>query len=101
MPLPELRCSALEYAHMPAPAVPIYTDGFKSCEDVGCAAVFPEFDAFISLSLPASIFTAELYAIFLALSRVSFHDSNNFVSYSDSRSAMQSLGAFMHAIPWF
>ena len=44
-------------------------------------------------SLPgvASIFTVELCVIFLALSRISFHDSNNFVIYSDSRSALQAL----------
>ena len=32
-----------------------------------------------------------LPVIFLAISRISFHDSNNFVIYSDSQSAMQAL----------
>ena len=49
----------------------------------GCAAVFPDYDVFIYLPVVASIFTAELSAIFLALSRISFHDRNNLVIYSD------------------
>ena len=38
----------LEHAQLHAPFVPIYTDGFKSSEGVGCPAVFPDFDVFIS-----------------------------------------------------
>ena len=56
-------------------------------------AVFPDFDVFISLPVVASIFTAELYDIFLALPRISFHTNNKFVIYSDSRSARQALGS--------
>ena len=44
----ELRCSAFERAQVPAPYVPIYTDGSKSSEGVGCAAVFPDSDVFVS-----------------------------------------------------
>ena len=80
----ELHCSGLEHAQVHAPYISIYTDGSKSSEDVGCAAVFPDFNVFISLPVVASIFTAELCAIFLTLSRISFHDSNSFVIYSDS-----------------
>ena len=76
---------------MHAPSVPIYTDGSKASEGLGCAAVFPDFDVFISLPVVASIFTTELCAIFLALSHTSFHDSDSFVIYSDSRSALQAL----------
>ena len=56
----ELRCSALEHPRVHAPAVPIYTDGPKSSEGVGCATVFPSFEVFISLPLVVSIITAEL-----------------------------------------
>ena len=45
-----------------------------------------------SLPVVASIFTAELCAIFLALSRNSFHNSDSFVIYSYSRTAPQALG---------
>ena len=64
----------------------------KFSEGVECAAVFLDFDVFIPLPLVASIFTAQLYAIFLALPHISFHDSNNYVIYFDSRSALQTLG---------
>ena len=47
---------------------------------------FPDFDVFISLPLVASIFTAELCAIFLALSCISFHGNNNLI-YCDFRIA--------------
>ena len=60
---------------------------------VGCAVVFPVFDVFISLPVVSLIFRAELCAIFLPLSRISFHDSNNFVIYSLSRGALQDLGS--------
>ena len=90
----ELRCSALEHAQLHAPSIPIYTDGSKSSEGVVCAVVFPDLDLFISLPVVPSIFIAELCAIFLALSRISFHDRNSFVTYSDSRSALQALGSF-------
>ena len=69
---------------MPNPAVPIYTDGSESSEGVDYATDFPDFDMFISLPLVVSMFTADLYAIFLSLSHKLFHDSANFVIYSDS-----------------
>ena len=51
------------------------------------------FLTFLSLFLwVASIFTEELYVIFLALSRISVRESNNFVTYYDSRSLLQALG---------
>ena len=71
---------------MHTPSVPLYTDGSKS-------SVFPDFDLFISLPVGASIFTEELCAVFLSLSLISFHDSDSFVIYSDSRSALQYLGS--------
>ena len=65
---------------------------------VWAVSVFPDFDVFISLPEIASIFTAEFYATFLALSRILFHDSDSFVIYSDSQSGLQALGSFIHAI---
>ena len=40
--------------------IPIYNDGSGSSVVVSCAAVFPDFNVFISHSLVASIFTADL-----------------------------------------
>ena len=76
-----------------------YTHGSKSTEGVVCAAVFPDFDVFVSRPVVASIFTAELCAIFFALSRISFHDKDSFVIYSDSRSVLQALGSLYTCNP--
>ena len=59
---------------------------------VGCAAIFPDFETFVSLQLMESIFTAELCAIFLALTRISTHNGSSLVIYSDSLIALQALG---------
>ena len=89
----ELRCSALEDAPLHAPSVPIYNNGSKSREGVGCVDAFPDLDVFISLPVVSSIITVELCVIFFALSSISFHDNNNFIIYSDSRSVLQALGS--------
>ena len=78
---------------MYALAVPIYTDGSNSGEGLGCGPDFPDFYVFISLPVVASILIEETCDIFLALSRILFHESNNFVIYSDSRNARQALGS--------
>ena len=73
----ELRGQAVEHAE----SIPIYTDGSKSTSGVGCAAVFPDFETFVSLPLMALIFTDELCAIFLAFTRipaVSFRPSRSY-----------------------
>jgi len=68
--------------------VAIYTDGSKSLNGVGCAAVFP--NRIISHRLPkhCSIFTAELQAILTALSNISLCNEVNFTVFCDSRSVM-------------
>ena len=54
--------------------------------------MFLEFETFVSLPLMTSIFTPELCAIFLAVTRISTHNGSSFIIYSDSRSALQALG---------
>ena len=44
----ELSCSALVHAQVHVASVPIYIDESKSSVGVGCVAVFPDFDRFIS-----------------------------------------------------
>ena len=72
-------------------SVPIYTDGSKNEEGVGCSAVFP--DSVISKKLPtsATIFTAELFAILLALCAIDDLPSRNFTIFSDSTSALHAI----------
>ena len=55
---------AIFLAHLDRhPTVHIYTDGSKSTEDVGFAAVFPNTTSGGRLTGEASIFTAELYVM--------------------------------------
>ena len=71
--------------------VPIYTDGSKMEEGVGCSVVFP--DRTVSRTLPkaASIYTAELFAIYFLLFYLFRYDDQQYIVYSDSRSALHSI----------
>ena len=62
---------AIFLAHLERhPTVHIYTDGSKSTEGVGFAAVFPNTTSGGRLTGEASIFTAELYAINAAVHEI-------------------------------
>ena len=69
----------------------IYTDGSKSSEGVGAAAVSGPLTVSCALPKHASIFTAELTAINLALTILARHPSRRAVILSDSRSALTAL----------
>ena len=73
--------------------VHIYTDGSKSTEGVGFAAVFPTTTSGGRLTREASIFTAELYAINAAVHEIlkGTINGNRFTIFSDSRSALLAL----------
>ena len=75
------------------PTVLIHTDGSKSTEGVGFAAVFPNTTSGGRLTGEASIFTAELYAINAAVHEIlkGTIDGNRFTVFSDSRSALLAL----------
>ena len=71
----------------------VYTDGSKRDQYVGFAAVFQNETESGSLSGEASIFTAELYAIKMALDKIlktNLRDKN-YTFFSDSRSALLAL----------
>ena len=65
--------------------VHIYTDGSKSIEGVGFAAVFPNTTSGGRLTGEASIFTAELYAINAAVHEIlkGTVDGSRFTIFSD------------------
>ena len=75
------------------PTVYIYTDGSKSTEGVGFAAVFPNTTSGGRLNGEASIYTAELYAINAAVHEIlkGTIDGNRSTIFSDSSSALLAL----------
>ena len=88
----ELLYSALEYA--------IYTNRSMSSEREGYAADFPDFDVFTSLPVVASIFTAELCIIFIALSLAFRFTTIIILSFIlTAEMPRRPLGVFVHAIP--
>ena len=88
----EMRASFVAHQER-HPTVHIYTDGSKSSEGVGFAAVFPNTTSGGRLTREASIFTAELYAINAAVHEIlkGTIDGNRFTIFSDSRSALLAL----------
>lgn len=72
----------------------IYTDGSKTEGGVGAAAVMEETVRRLSLPVVATVMTAELYAIKLALDIVNETNHNKFVICSDSMSSIQSIDSY-------
>jgi len=72
----------------------IYTDGSKTNDGVGSAAVFREGATHSSLCKVASIFTAELKAIQMALEYIGQRPQGNFLICSDSKSVLQAISSY-------
>ena len=77
----------------------IFTDGSKSGENVGAAAVYQ--DRIHSVRIPdkASIFTAEIRALQLALTIIKISNRRKFIICMDSLSVMQSLCSMLETNP--
>ena len=69
----------------------IYTDGSKTENRVAAAAISDGLSAQVRLTGNASIFTAELQALKMALNIVKNCDSDHFIIFSDSLSNFQAL----------
>lgn len=69
----------------------IFTDGSKSDAGVGAAAVWEGGMSTATLPEDASIYTAELHAIYLASRHIEETQDNNFVIMSDSLSVLLSM----------
>ena len=67
----------------------IYTDGAKSDEGVGCAAVSLGGRRRLKLAEESSIFTAEIYGLISAMKIILSNTMREFVVFSDARSAIQ------------
>nr|CAI5850572.1 unnamed protein product [Callosobruchus analis] len=88
----QLYCQKfLEIVNKYPGAIHIYTDGSKTAEHVGCAFVVRDDMNSWKLHPAASIFTAELYAIWQALRYIEYNQSNMFVISCDSLSALKSI----------
>ena len=74
----------------------IYTDGSKTQNGVGAAAISQGQVKTISLPREANILSAELYAIKMANDFIPLANSSKFVIFSDSRSAIESLNTRNH-----
>ena len=94
--LPEClsHASFLEHSSSHSGSIPVYTDGSKSESGVGYGVVFPSFCRGASLPGAASVFTAELSAIILALRIIFTLPISSFTIFSDSRSSLSALDFF-------
>ncbi|GFQ70403.1 RNase H domain-containing protein [Trichonephila clavata] len=70
---------------------PIFTDGSKSESHVGLAVVSLSTVITDALPISASIYTAELHALRIAIEHISLSHSKKFIIYTDSLSAFQSI----------
>ena len=77
----------------------IFTDGSKTDEGVGFAITFENNSESRRIPKEASIFTAELLAILLALKRVYQVRQKSFVIVSDSRSALMAIEGYNSSHP--
>ena len=94
--------NALEHIRKKGPHYEIYTDGSKSPNGVGCAAITQDKTNKCSLPTEASVFTAELNAILLAMDiikKIRNKQNIKIVIYSDSRSALEALKGYTHKNP--
>ena len=71
--------------------IPIYTDGSKDNDRVGCGTIIDNSSFKQRLPSNASIFTAEVTAIDLALDAITESDDDHFIIFSDSLSVLLSL----------
>ena len=71
--------------------IPIYTDGSKDNDRVGCGLIINNLSIKQRLPSNASFFTAEVTAIDLALDTIAESDDDHFIIFSDSLSVLLSL----------
>ena len=72
--------------------IPVYTDGSRDGNDVARSTVFPS-NTVISmrLTVSASVFTAEVWAIIKALEQIKISSASKYIVFTDSLSCLQAL----------
>ena len=94
LPSDACKASFLEHSSTHSGSIHVFTDGSKSDVGVGYSVIFPSFCRGGSLPSVASVFTAELSAIVLALKIIFTLPVSSFTIFSDSRRALSALGSF-------
>ena len=95
----EIRSVFLEHIQVHENSTWIFTDGSKSSAGVGYGVFSRDFYCKGALPIFTSIFTAELFAILKAIEKIVASDGINYTVFSDSKSALQSLGVFNSVNP--
>ncbi|GFW07810.1 putative RNA-directed DNA polymerase from transposon X-element [Trichonephila clavipes] len=85
------RTLYLEHRELFSYYEPIFTDGSKSESHVGSAVVSLSTVITDALPISASIYTAELHALIIALEHISLSCGKKLIIYTDSLSALQSI----------
>ncbi|GFV89361.1 RNA-directed DNA polymerase from mobile element jockey [Trichonephila clavipes] len=85
------RTLYLEHRELFSDYEPIFTDGSKSESHVGSAVVSLSTVITDALPISTSIYTAELHALRIALEHISLSCGKQFIIYTDSLSALQSI----------
>ena len=75
---------------------PVFTDGSKSINHVGSAAVFNHITLSETLNTLCSVFTSEIYAIYLALKHISEQTYKSWAIYTGSKSVLDALANFSY-----
>nr|XP_042913269.1 uncharacterized protein LOC122273259 [Parasteatoda tepidariorum] len=71
--------------------IAVFTDGSKFHGHIGCGIVVAHITYSYDISAICSVFTAEAFAILLALRLISSHSARKFCIYSDSLSVLRQL----------
>ncbi|GFQ84185.1 solute carrier family 35 member B1 [Trichonephila clavata] len=90
-PVSTYRTLYLEHRDLFSDYEPIFTDGSKSESHVGSAVVSLSTVITDALPISASIYTAELHALRIAIEYISLSCGKKFIIYTDSLSALQSI----------
>ena len=84
----------LEHQEMHANSVSIFTDGFKSNIGVGCGIILEDRILHKKLPFYGSVYSAELTAISVALSKITSQPNREYTVYTDSQSALRAIDGF-------
>ena len=76
-------------------AIPIYTDGSKKNDNVGCAIITPTQQIQIKLQSFFSVFSSELYAIAEAVNFIKENEGLVFIIFTDCKSAITAISNCM------